>query len=194
MTNEQSQALYTKLYWCFTTFMLLSAMPLGIVLILTKLFERRRKRRNKNVFHPVAGAPVGAQTTHGLHTPPLRESLEKAVKQMRRRTAAGLVLVILCLGLMALCALNGIGLWTIFWCTFCSGYLFWTGLHTLFSVSRFRNYLDIMEKTPIISVSDLSERTGLSAKQIRTDTNNVEFMDLLPGVFRDRKQDTLFCF
>ena len=194
MTNEKSQELYTKIYWIFTTVMLLSAMPLGIVLILTKLFERRRKRRNKKIFHPIAGSPVGAQTTHSVHTRPLRESLEESGKKMRRRTLIGGALCVLCLALMALCALNGIGLWTIFWCTFCSGYLFWTGLHALFSLSRFRDYLGIMEKTPIISVSDLSARTGLSEKQIRTDTNNVEFMELLPGVFRDRKQDTIFCF
>ena len=70
MTNEKSQALYTKLYWIFTTFMLLSAMPLGIVLILVKLFERRRKRLSKKVFHPVAGSPVGAQTTCPSLAPP----------------------------------------------------------------------------------------------------------------------------
>ena len=43
MSNEKHQELYTKIFWIFTTFMLLSAMPLGIVLILVKLLERRRK-------------------------------------------------------------------------------------------------------------------------------------------------------
>ena len=169
MTNVQSQALYTKLYWCFTTFMLLSAMPLGIVLILVKLFERRRNRRNKKLFQPAPGSPIGAQTTHSVHTRPFRESLEDAGRKMRRRILTGGVLFALCLGLMVLCALNGIGLWTIFWCTFCSGYLFWTGLHTLFSVNRFRDYIDIMEKKPILSVEELAKQTGLSEKRIRTD-------------------------
>ena len=31
MTTKKSQETYTKIYWVFTTFMLLSAMPLGIV-------------------------------------------------------------------------------------------------------------------------------------------------------------------
>lgn len=194
MSNEKSKALYTKLYWAFTTFMLLSAMPLGIVLILVKLFERRRKRRTATFFHPVSGAPVGAMTTRGLDLPPVRESLELASKQMRRRTLIGGVLFVLCLGLMALCALNSIGLWTIFWCTFCSGYLFWTGLRTLFSVSRFRDYIHIMEKKPILSVAELASQTGLSEKQIQSDWGNVEFLDLIPGIFWDRKQNILYCF
>jgi len=194
MTNEKSQALYTRLYWIFTTCMLLSAMPLGIVLILVKLFERRNKRRTVTFFHPASGAPTGAQTTRRLQTPPVRDALDQASKKMRRRTLTGGVLFVLCLSLMALCAMNGIGLWMIFWCTFCSAVYFYTGLHTLFSVSRFRDYVQIMEKKPIMTVAELAARTGLSEKQIRSDWGNVEFMDLLPGIFWDRKQNTLFCF
>ena len=193
MTNEKSQALYVKVYWAFTTFMLLSAIPLGVLLILVKLFEGRRKRRTAKFFRPVSGAPTGAQTTRGLQIPPVRESLEDASRKMRRRTLAGLVLSAACLGLMAVCAMNGIGLWTIFWCSFCSLCLLFTGLNTLLSVSRFRNYIDVMEKAPILSVAELSAQTGLSERQIRRDWGSVEFMDLIPGIFWDRKQDVLFC-
>ena len=194
MTNEKSQALYTKLYWIFTTFMLLSAMPLGIVLILVKLFERRKKRLSRKIFHPAPGTPAGAQTTRSVHTRPVRESLEEASQKMRRRIGKGLVLSILCAGLLAVCAMSDISLWTIGWSLFCSLTYFFTGLHTLFSLSRFRNYIDIMEKKPIMTVSELSAQCGLSEKQIRSDWAQVEFMELLPGIFLDRKQDILFCF
>ena len=194
MSNEKHQELYTKIFWIFTTFMLLSAMPLGIVLILVKLLERRRKGKAKKVFHPVADAPLGAQTIHPGTSSPIRESLEEASKKMRRRTATGLVLSVLSLGLMAFCTANDINLWMIFWCSFCSLYLLCTGLHYLFSVSRFRNYVSIMEKRPVMSVSDMAAATGLKEKTIRQDWMNVEFMDLLPGIFWDRKQDILFCF
>ena len=116
MTTKQSQETYTKIYWVFTTFMLLSAMPLGIVLIFVKLFERRRKGKAKKVFHPVADAPLGAQTIHPGTSSPIKESLEEAGKKMRRRTATGLVLSLLSFGLMAFCAMNDINLWMTFWC------------------------------------------------------------------------------
>jgi len=194
MTNEKSQDLYTKIYWIFTAFMLLSAMPLGIVLIFVKLLERRKKRLSKKIFHPVPGTPAGTQTTRSVHTRPVRESLEEASQKMRRRVGLGLVLSIVCAGLLAVCAMNDISLWTIGWSLFCSLTYFFTGLHTLFSLSRFRNYLAVMEKKPILTVAELAALTGLAEKQIRTDWTQVEFMELLPGTFLDRKQDTLFCF
>jgi len=194
MTNEKSQALYTKLYWVFTTFMLLSAMPLGIVLILVKLFERRKKRLSRKIFHPLPGTPAGAQTTRSAHTRPVRESLEEASQKMRRRVGKGLVLSIVCAGLLAMCAMNDISLWTIGWSLFCSLTYFFTGLHTLFSLSRFRNYIAVMEKKPIMSVAELATLTELAEKQIRADWAQVEFMELIPGTFLDRNQDVLFCF
>lgn len=194
MTTRKSQETYTKVYWVFTTFMLLSAMPLGIVLILVKLFERRRKGKAKKVFRPVAGAPMGAQTIHPGTSSPVRESLEEASKKMLRRTVTGLVLSVLSLGLMAFCAMNDINLWMIFWCTFCSVYLLSTGLSYLISVNRFRNYVSIMEKRPVMSVADMAAAAELKENTIRQDWMNVEFMELLPGIFFDRNQDLLFCF
>ena len=193
MTAKKSQETYTKIYWAFTTFMLLSAMPLGIVLIFVKLFERRRKGKVKKVFRPVSDAPLGAQTIRPGTSSPIRESLEEASKKMRRRTATGLVLSLLSFGLMAFCAMNDINLWMTFWCCFCSVYLLSTGLSYLISVSRFRNYVAIMKKRPVMSVSDMAAATGLSEKTIKTDWMNVEFMELLPGIFFDRSRDLLFC-
>ena len=194
MTTRKSQETYTKVYWIFTTFMLLSAMPLGIVLILVKLFERRRKGKAKKVFHPVAGAPMGAQTIHPGTSSPIRESLEEAGKKMRLRVGTGIVLVILCTALTAVCAANDISLWTIGWSLFCSAYYMFTGLNYLFSVNRFRNYVAIMEKRPVMSVTDMAAATELKEKTIRQDWMNVEFMELLPGIFFDRNRDLLFCF
>ena len=194
MAYRKNQDIYTKIYWAFTTFMLLSAMPLGIVLIFVKLFERRRKGKAKKVFRPVADAPLGAQTVRPGISSPTRESLEEASKKMRRRTATGLVLSVLSFGLMAFCAVNNINLWMIFWCTFCSVYLLSTGLRYLISVNRFRDYVSIMEKKPAMTVGDLSAATGLKEKTIRRDWMDVEFMELLPGIFFDRKRDLLFCF
>ena len=186
MAYRKNQDTYTKIYWVFTTFMLLSAMPLGIVLIFVKLFERRRKGKTKKVFRPVADAPLGAQTVRPGISSPTRESLEEASKKMRRRTATGLVLSVLSFGLMAFCAVNNINLWMIFWCTFCSVYLLSTGLRYLISVNRFRDYVSIMEKKPAMTVGDLSAATGLKEKTIRRDWMDVEFMELLPGIFFDR--------
>ena len=194
MTNEKYQSLYTKIFWIFTTFMLLSAMPLGIVLILVKLFERRRKGKAKRTFRPVAGAPAGAQTIRPGTSSPVRESLDGAVKKMRRRVVAGLVLCAVCTALTALCAANNISLWTIGWSLFCSAYYMFTGVHYVTSVSRFRSYVAIMEKKPVMSVSDMATAAGLKEKVIRQDWMNVEFMELLPGIFFDRRQDILFCF
>lgn len=194
MTTKQSQETYTKIYWVFTTFMLLSAMPLGIVLIFVKLFERRRKGKAKKVFHPVADAPLGAQTIHPGTSSPIKEGLEEASKKMRRRAATGLVLSVLSFGLMAFCAVHDINLWMTFWCCFCSVYLLSTGLSYLISVNRFRDYVSIMEKRPVMSVVDMAAATGLKEKTIRQDWINVEFMELLPGIFFDRKRDLLFCF
>ena len=194
MTSRMSQETYTKIYWVFTTFMLLSAMPLGIVLILVKLFERRRKGKAKKVFHPVAGAPLGAQTIHPGTSSPIRESLGDASKKMRRRVVIGLALVILCTALTSICAANDISLWTIGWSLFCSAYYMFTGRQYAASVSRFRNYVAVMEKRPVLSVADMAAATGLKEKTIRQDWMDVEFMELLPGIFFDRKRDLLFCF
>ena len=194
MTAKKSQETYTKIYWVFTTFMLLSAMPLGIVLIFVKLFERRRKGKVKKVFRPVAGAPLGAQTIRPGTSNPIKESLEDASKKMRRRTATGLVLSVLSLALMAFCVRNNINLWMTFWCSFCSVYLLSTGLSYLISVSRVRNYVSVMEKRPVMSVGDMAAATGLKEKTIKTDWMNVEFMELLPGIFFDRSRGLLFCF
>ena len=194
MTAKKSQETYTKIYWAFTTFMLLSAMPLGIVLILVKLFERRRKGKAKKVFHPVAGAPMGAQTIHPGTSSPIRESLEEAGKKMRLRVGTGIVLVILCTALTAVCAANDISLWTIGWSLFCSAYYMFTGLQYVSSVGRFRGYIDAMEKKPVMTVGEMAAATGRKETVIRRDWMNVEFMELLPGIFFDRKQYMLFCF
>ena len=194
MTNEKSQALYTKIFWVFTTFMLLSAMPLGIVLILVKLFERRRKGKAKRTFHPVAGAPAGAQTIRPGTSSPVRESLDGAVKKMRRRAVTGLVLVVFCFGLLFFCSEYGINLWLSGWSLFCSFYYMTTGLQYVSSVGRFRDYVAVMEKKPVMTVGEMASVTGLKEKTIRQDWMNVEFMELLPGIFFDRKQDMLFCF
>ena len=194
MTTKKSQETYTKIYWVFTTFMLLSAMPLGIVLILVKLFERRRKGKAKKVFHPVADAPLGAQTIHPGTSSPIKESLEDAGKKMRRRVVIGLVLVAFCFGLLFFCSDHNINLWLSGWSLFCSIYYMTSGLHHLASVGRFRNYVSIMEKRPVMSVADMAAATELKEKTIRQDWMNVEFMELLPGIFFDRKRDLLFCF
>ena len=194
MTNEKHQALYTKIFWVFTTFMLLSAMPLGIVLILVKLFERRRKGKAKRTFRPVAGAPAGAQTIRPGTSSAVRESLEAAVKKMRRRVVIGLVLVAFCFGLLFFCSEHNINLWLSGWSLFCSIYYMTSGLHYLASVGRFRSYTDVMKKKPVMTVTEMAAATGLKEKTIRQDWMNVEFMELLPGIFWDRKQDILFCF
>ena len=194
MTNEKYQALYTKNFWVFTTFMLLSAMPLGIVLILVKLFERRRKGKAKRTFRPVAGAPAGAQTIRPGTSSAVRESLEGAVKKMRRRVVIGLVLVVFCFGLVFFCSEHDINLWLSGWSLFCSIYYMTTGLQYSGSVGRFRNYVGLMANKPVMSVAELAAATGLKDKTIRQDWMNVEFMELLPGIFFDRKQDILFCF
>ena len=69
-----------------------------------------------------------------------------------------------------------------------------TGLNYFFSVNRFRNYVAIMEKRPVMSVADMAAATELKEKTIRQDWMNVEFMELLPGIFFDRNRDLLFCF
>ena len=51
-----------------------------------------------------------------------------------------------------------------------------------------------MEKRPVMSVSDMTAATGLKEKTIKQDWMNVEFMELLPGIFFDRKRNLLFCF
>ena len=194
MSNEKHQELYTKIFWIFTTFMLLSAMPLGIVLILVKLLERRRKGKAKKVFRPVPGAPAGAQTIRPGVSNPIRESLEEAGRKMRRRCIIGLVLVAFCFGLLFFCSRHDINLWLSGWSLFCSVYYLLTGLHYSASVSRFRDYFNHMQSRPVMTVSELAGATGLKEKTIRQDWMNVEFMDLLPGIFWDRKQDILFCF
>ena len=194
MSNEKHQELYTKIFWIFTTFMLLSAMPLGIVLILVKLFERRRKGKAKRVFRPVPGAPVGAQTIRPGVSSPIRECLDDASHKMRRRVTVGVILTILCAVLTSVCAANDISLWTIGWSLFCSAYYMFTGLQYVSSVGRFRGYIDAMEKKPVMTVGEMAAATGRKETVIRRDWMNVEFMELLPGIFFDRKQDMLFCF
>ena len=194
MTTRTSQETYTKIYWVFTTFMLLSAMPLGIVLILVKLFERRRKGKAKKVFHPVAGAPVGAQTCQNATLRPLSVELEEATKKMRLRTATGLVLVIFSAGLLYFCYEHHINLWTSFWCQFCSLLLWVTGSGTLSSLRRFRKYAAAMAPLPAMDVEELSAKTGISSGCIRCDLRNLAFMELIPNAFLDEERDILFCF
>ena len=194
MTSSMNQETYTKIYWVFTTFMLLSAMPLGIVLILVKLFERRRKGKAKKVFHPVAGAPVGAQTCQNATLRPLSVELEEATKKMRLRTATGLVLVIFSAGLLYFCYEHHINLWTSFWCQFCSLLLWVTGSGTLSSLRRFRKYAAAMAPLPAMDVEELSAKTGISSGCIRCDLRNLAFMELIPNAFLDEERDILFCF
>ena len=194
MTSRMSQETYTKIYWVFTTFMLLSAMPLGIVLILVKLFERRRKGKAKKVFHPVAGAPLGAQTCQNATLRPLSVELEEATKKMRSRCVIGLVLVAVSFGLLFFCSNNGINLWLSGWCLFCSMFYTITGLQTLKSISRFQNYVSIMGSRPAISVEELSQKVGRKDKEIRSALKQLAFMELIPNAFLDEKRDILFCF
>lgn len=193
MAYKKNQETYTKIYWVFTTFMLLSAMPLGIVLIFVKLFERRKKRRAP-VFRPVADAPLGAQTTRNTALRPLAVELEEASRKMRRRAGTGLVLFVFSIWLQLLCVRNDINVWTACWCVFVSACYMFTGLNALFSISRFREYLPAMTTRPVMSVDELASATGLREKQIRQDFANLEFMDLLSGAFLDRERDLVFCF
>ena len=194
MTAKKSQETYTKIYWAFTTFMLLSAMPLGIVLIFVKLFERRRKGKAKKVFHPVAGTPLGAQTCQNATLRPLSVELDEAAKKMRRRTVTGLFLSIFSAGLLYFCYEYHISMWTSFWCQFCSLFLWVTGSGTLSSLRRFRKYAAAMAPHPAVGVEELSAKTGISSGCIRCDLRNMAFMELIPNAFLDEDRDILFCF
>ena len=193
MAYKKNQETYTKIYWVFTTFMLLSAMPLGIVLIFVKLFERRKKRRAP-VFRPVADAPLGAQTTRNTALRPLAVELEEASKKMRRRAGMGLVLTAISAGLLYFCFRYDISLWTAFWCLFCSLYCLATGFHTLSSVRRFRKYVAAMAPRTAVPVEELSAETGITPGCIRTDLNALAFMELIPNAILDENRDILFCF
>lgn len=194
MTYRKSQKTYTKLYWLFTALMLLTAMPLGLVLILVKLFERRKKPLAKITFHPVLGAPFGAQTTLRYSPSHVQESVAEAAKKMSRRAKNGLRLVLVSGLLLAVCAMNSINLWTPCCCLFVSLFYMCTGLQTLVSVSRFQEYAAAMDAQPVIPLGTLAAKTGRSEKQIRTDMERLEFMELIPGAFLDRDRALLFCF
>lgn len=193
MTYHKSQDIYTKLYWLFTGLMLLTAIPLAIVLIVVKLFEVRRKRRAA-VFRPVLNAPLGAQTTVRPDARSVQEQLQTASGKMRRRAGLGLVLVIVSSALLVFCRMNGINLWTAGCCLFVSSYYMFTGLHTLFAISRFRDYAAAMGSQPVMPLSGLSAKTGLKERQIRADLAQLEFMALLPNAVLDRDRNLLFCF
>ena len=193
MANKKHRETYTKVYWLFTTFMLLTAPPLGLVLIFAKLTEMIKKRRAGAAL-PLADTPIGARTAACATLPPVQVTLEDASRKMRRRVGIGLVLFVLSIGLQLLCLRNNINVWTACWCVFVSAYYMSMGLHALFSISRFREYLPAMTARPVMTVSELATVTGLKERQIRQDFANLEFMELLPNAFWDRERDLVFCF
>lgn len=187
MTILKSQDTYTKLFWIYTAVMMLIATPLALVLVFVKLFSVRAKKNAD--FRPAPGSPLGARTTARSAA---AIGLNQASKKMRRRTLVGAVLSVACLGTMVLCAMNGISLRIIFFCTFSSAFYLFTGLNALFSLSRFRDYAAAMAAVPSMTVAQLAQTTGLAEKQIRQDMVNLEFMDMLPGAVFDRGQDLIF--
>ena len=196
--NEQN----TKLYWVLAAFMLLTATPIGIVMILFKLMET--KKQGKPQMDP--GTPMGAKTTAGTsaqrktkHTDslaPLQKKAAHRVKVGGILTAIFTLVFFTCLG-DGLMWLPDEPMWFLeeIWFPLCaavsSGVYLGTGLRLRKRLRRWRNYLAMIGHRRTMPVSTLASATNTAPAKVRDDLEELLDAGVLSEGFLDYGSDRL---
>ena len=200
--NKQKSENQAKLYWVFTAFMLLTATPIGIILILFKLMETKKQGKPQIDYD----TPVGAKTTAGTWAQsrakrtdvltPMHKKAEHRIKVGGVLTAIFALVFATCVG-DGLMYLPGDPMWFLeeIWFPLCaavsSGLYLGTGLRLRKQVRRFRNYLSMIGHRHTISVGTLATAANRSADKVRADLETMLDEGILSEGFLDYRSDQL---
>lgn len=183
----------TKLYWAVTAVMLLTAMPVGIVMILFKLFEKKGQPVKSQVRFDT---PLGARTTGGAEAR-VRQSWQEALaplqKKSKHRIRWGGVLTLFFALVLTVVMGDAFPLLredpTLFlseiWFPLCafavSGAYALTGENLRKRLNRWRTYLSMMGPRRSIPVAVLAKAAGLKQTAVCRDLEAL----LDTGVFKE---------
>ena len=191
-----------KFYWIFTAFMLLTATPIGIILIVFKLMETKKQGKPQIDY----GTPVGAKTTTGARAKTRSEALSSLApmqkKAEHRVKVGGILTAIFALALFAaigdsLMWLPGEPMWFLeeIWFPLCaavsSGLYLGSGLKLRKKVRRFRNYLSMIGHRSAMSVSALASAANTVPGKVREDLEEMLDSGILTEGFLDYGSDRL---
>ena len=191
-----------KLYWIFTAFMLLTATPIGIILILFKLMETKKQGKPQIDYD----TPVGAKTTAGTRAQARSKAsspLTPMQKKAEHRVKVGSILTAIFALIFALCLGDGLPylpeepMWFLeeIWFPLCaavsSGLYLGSGLNLRKKVRRFRNYLSMIGRRRTIPVSTLAAAANRSANKVREDLETMLDEGILAEGFLDYGSDRL---
>lgn len=203
MANKTKKAEQSaKLYWIFTAFMLLTATPIGIVMIIFKLMETKKQGKPQIDYD----TPVGAKTTAGTRAQagsrqadvlsPMQKKADHRIKVGGGLTALFGLIFAICVG-DGLLYLPSQPMWFLeeIWFPLCaavsSGVYLGTGLNLRKKVRRFRNYLSMIGRRRTIPVSALASAANRSANQVREDLETMLDEGILTEGFLDYNSDRL---
>lgn len=200
--NKQKNETQAKLYWAFTALMLLTATPIGIILIIFKLMETKKQGKPQIAYD----TPVGAKTTAGTRAQtrskradvltPMHKKAEKRIKIGGILTAIFTLIFAICLG-DGLMYLPEEPMWFLeeIWFPLCatvsSGLFLGTGLRLRKKVRRFRSYLSMIGRRSTVPVSALATAANRAPSKVREDLEAMLDEGILAEGFLDHGSDRL---
>jgi hypothetical protein len=188
----------TKLYWAATAFMLITAMPVGIAMIVFKLFETKKQGRPQ----AAPDTPVGARTTAGIGAQArkaVQEILAPLQKKANHRIRFGTALTVF----FGFCAALSLGslrqgpevFLSEVWPTLCSAgvsgayLLSGTGLRK--KLRRYRTYLPLISSRPAVPLQMLAAAVNTSPGKVRRDLEEMLDTGMLAQGYLDYHSDRL---
>ena len=200
--NTKKSEQQTKAYWIFTAFMLLTATPVGIFLILFKLLQTKKQGKPQIA----QDTPVGARTTAGTRSQAKVRSTDTLAplhKKAEYRFKVGGGLTALFGLILATCFGDGLlylpnqpmwfleEIWFPLCCTVSSGIYLASGISLRKKVRRFRKYLSMIGHRITMPVSTLASAANIPAARVREDLEEMLDEGVLTEGFLDYNTDRL---
>ena len=192
MANRSKQTKNAKLYWIVTALMLITATPVGLVMIAAKLFETKKQGKPQIDYD----IPLGARTTAGSGSSKAdrKDPLAPLQKKARWRIRfGGLLTAIFVLALPAsfATAAGFADVWLSLCCAGASAVYLLSGLNLRKALRRYRNYLSMIGLRRSIAVSTLASAANTAPARVRADLEAMLDTGVLSEGFLDHNSDRL---
>lgn len=203
MANKtQKSETQAKLYWIFTGLMLLTATPIGIIMVIFKLIETKKQGKPQVDY----GTPVGAKTTAGAGARArknAKDALAPLQKKAAHRVRVGGILTVFFAFMLAVSMGDAFALlshgfldflaevWPMLCCTAVCGAYLATGLNLRKKLRRFRSYLSMIGYRQTVPVQSLATAARIAPATVREDLEEMLDLGLFSEGFLDYNSDRL---
>jgi len=187
-----------KLYWAITAVMLITAAPVGVVMVLFKLFESR----NQTGTRAGTATPVGARTTAGAGAQArkaVKDILAPMQKKATHRTRLGTALTLLflfCVSVSLGSLTQGLeaffsDVFPLLCCAAVSAAYLLSGVGLRKKLRRYRTYLPLIARRPAVPIQTLAAAVNAGPGRVRNDLEEMLDTGVLTQGYLDYHSDRL---